>query len=124
MVDAETTDYVDAFLGLWLDEQMLRVEFDAIIAAEYTDPPTRDSVSICCGNRGGKVRPPAGWRPVWRPVMWTGQTAGERRPDRERSPPDVRLGVTQALGDTESDGFQVWAGPGLSGLDRRISERD
>jgi hypothetical protein len=40
---------VGVFLGLWLDEDLLRDEFDAIIAAEYpTSQPPRINSAVRC----------------------------------------------------------------------------
>jgi hypothetical protein len=51
MVKVETADS-SVFLGLWLDEDLLREEFEAIIAAEYPAPrPPRTTSPMRCGLR-------------------------------------------------------------------------
>ena len=49
----QTTDPA-VFLGLSLDEELLRVEFEAIIAAEFPDPQPPRIISTRCLRR----RPP------------------------------------------------------------------
>ncbi len=73
-------------LGLWLDEDLLREEFDAIIAAEYPAPqPPPTTSPMRCGRRARS------WsrRRVPRRLRVTPATpvGGAEDPGRGRSPP-------------------------------------
>jgi len=79
-----TTD--EQFLQLLLaDEELLRAEFDALIAAEWSgSPPRRTGRCARAGRRPIQPR-----RPRWRAAGWTD---GPRHPGtsgwaRQRSPP-------------------------------------
>lgn len=88
MMAVETAE-AGVFLGLRLDEDLLREEFEAIIAAEFPRPrpPTRAPL-ICCGR---PRRPPSqqclpGHREKTSRATSVGGAEGPRR---GRSPPDL-----------------------------------
>ena len=86
MVTSETRDDT-VFLGLCLDDELLRLEFEAIIADEFPTPPTRTPRASCRRRRSSSVKmlPPESALSV---VVMT--VVGREGPGQGRSPP--RLG--------------------------------
>jgi hypothetical protein len=88
MASVETTD-APVFLGLQLDEDLLRAEFEAIIGAEYPAPRSpHPSAQVGCGRRARsllRVRTPRG-----RSASCATGTGESECPGRSRSPPDTR----------------------------------
>jgi len=88
MVKVETADPT-VFLGLWLDEDLLREEFDAIIAAEYPVPrPPRITSLMRCGRARSSPRQ---WVPRKLRPTSAAPVGGAEDPGRGRSPPDAPL---------------------------------
>jgi hypothetical protein len=88
MASVETTD-APVFLGLQLHEDLLRAEFEAIIAAEYPAPRSpHPSAQAGSGRRSRpllRVRTPRG-----RSAFGATATGEPECPGRSRSPPDTR----------------------------------
>jgi hypothetical protein len=78
-MDAEFVDLMCA------DEDLLRGEFDAIIAAEFPDQPPSSPSGACRGARARHVRPAR--RSAARDVALRSQVAATERVTRQRSPP-------------------------------------
>jgi hypothetical protein len=78
-MDAEFVDLMCA------DEDLLRAEFDAIIAAEFPDQPPSSPSGACRGARARHVRPARRW--AARDVALRTQVAATERVTRQRSPP-------------------------------------
>ncbi len=87
MVKVETADS-SVFLGLWLDEDLLREEFEAIVAAEYPAPqPPR---TIPPMRRGRRARSSSRqWVPGKLRATPETPVRGAEDPGRGRSPPDA-----------------------------------
>ncbi len=88
MVKVEKAD-ASVFLGLWLDEDLLRDEFEAVIAAEFpvTRPP-RTTSRMRCGRRRARSSPRQ-WVPgKLRPTSAV-PVGGAEDPRRGRSPTDA-----------------------------------
>lgn len=76
------------FLGLWLDEELVRAEFEAVIAAEWPAPEQPRTTSTGCRRQPGSNMPRR--RTPHRRRISVGTTAGAGRDSgRERSPPCV-----------------------------------
>ncbi len=87
MVKVETADS-SVFLGLWLDEDLLGEEFEAIIAAEF--PATRPPRITSSMRWGRRARSSPRQRGPGKPRA-TSDTlvGGAEDPGRGRSPPDA-----------------------------------
>ncbi|MET3806844.1 hypothetical protein ABIB25_003864 [Nakamurella sp. UYEF19] len=82
---ANNVETTEVFLALWLDEDMLRAEFDAIIAAEWpTRVPTRMAQNRCQRPNSG---PSHRWIPARSRPLVGSEPAPARDPGQERSPP-------------------------------------
>jgi hypothetical protein len=87
MTVSETAD-TSVFLGLLLDEDLLREEFEAIIAAEYPAPqPPRTTSPMRCGRRARSSS--RQWVPGKRRATSAAPVRGAEDPARGRSPPDA-----------------------------------
>jgi hypothetical protein len=76
------------FLGLWLDEELVRAEFEAMIAAEWPAPEQSRTTSTGCRRQPGSNLPRR--RTPLRRRISVGTTAVPGRDSgRERSPPCV-----------------------------------
>ena len=95
------------FLGLCLDEEMIRAEFEAIIAAEYPEPRRRQPVVACCHGRKGAPRP-LGRVSGGLLVDPTGPADTERA-GRQRSPPVSRAVLSHTKGGAESRRARITA---------------
>lgn len=89
MIKVETAG-PGVFLGLWLDEDLLREEFEAIIAAEYPAPrPPRTTSPMRCWRRARSSS--RQWLPGKPRATSATPVGGAEDPGRERSPPDAPL---------------------------------
>ncbi len=87
MVEVEPAD-PSVFLGLLLDEDLLREEFDAVIAAEYPAPrPSRTRFPMRCGRRARLSS--RQWVPGKLRATSATPVGGAEDPARGRSPPDA-----------------------------------
>jgi len=73
------------FLGLMLDDELLRAEFDAIIAAEYPSPPEDAPIRR---HHPGRRPVPSRRRPGDRPQAPGAPGESPEPSGRQRSPPD------------------------------------
>lgn len=84
------------FLGLSLDEELLRAEFEAIMAAEFPDPGRPSAVAAPSGLRRRSSKSPNG-APRMPGRDLVGPAPGVRVAGRQRSPPWSRAGFAATM---------------------------